>query len=46
MTNPIAFWIIVTIAAALILNFAMGWDAHIFLGRKFLDLIQWIAFWR
>lgn len=21
-------------------------DLHVFLGRKFLELIQWLAFWR
>ncbi|SNS76132.1 hypothetical protein [Tropicimonas sediminicola] len=37
---------------ALLLAFAIGanaafeWNLHIFLGRKFIDAVEWLAFWR
>lgn len=46
MTNRIALWLGFLVMAALALNFALGLDWHIFLGRKFLDLIRLVAVWR
>lgn len=47
MTNAIAVWLFLLIAAAL---FADYWfqdmGGLIFLGAKFGDLIEWLAFWR
>lgn len=47
MTNTLALWLFAIIVAAI------GWDywqndlgVVVFLGRKGLDLLQWIAFWR
>jgi hypothetical protein len=38
LTNLIAFWLIVLILGA--------GAALYFLARKFLDLVEWVAFWR
>ena len=46
MTNVVAYWIAGIILAVLVANFALGLDLHVFLGRRFLDLVQWVAFWR
>ena len=46
MTNSIAIGIVLAVMVALIVNFAMGWEGHIFLGRKLADAIEWLAFWR
>lgn len=47
MTNVIAFWLVVLIAAGLALDFALtGGDGALFLAREGLDLLQWVAFWR
>jgi hypothetical protein len=47
LTNVIAFWLIVLIlgagAADLMLN---DGTALYFIARKFLDLVEWVAFWR
>ncbi|HOZ34111.1 MAG TPA: hypothetical protein PLM52_14640 [Tabrizicola sp.] len=47
MTNVIAFWLAVLIlgagAADLVLNDGLALS---FVLRKFLDLIEWVAFWR
>lgn len=47
MTNRLALVIaclLIGLIAADQLYF--GWDLHIFLGRKFTDFIEYIAFWR
>lgn len=46
MTNRIAIGLALTVVALIALNFAMGWSAHIFLGRKFVALVEWLAIWR
>ena len=46
MTNAVAYWIAGLVLAILVANFALDWQLHVFLGRRFLDLVQWIAFWR
>ena len=47
MTNRLAVWIGLILLAAAIADFALnGGSAVTFLVRKFLDLIEWVAFWR
>ena len=47
MTNRIALWIGLILLAAMIADFALnGGAATRFLSRKFLDLIEWVVFWR
>ncbi len=46
MTNKIALGLGLIIVVFLVLNFIFGWDAHIFLGRKMIELTDWLAFWR
>lgn len=47
MTNTIAIWIIILIAAFLTVDAVLfEWDNSLFLGRKFADLLWWLAFWR
>ena len=46
MTNRIAIWLGLIIAAFVALDIALEWGATLFLARKFLDLIQAIAIWR
>lgn len=47
MTNTIAIWILILIAAFVAVDAAFfAWDLSLFLGRKFADLLWWMAFWR
>ena len=47
MTNRIALWIGLVLLAAIIADLTLnGGAALIFLVRKFLDMIEWVAFWR
>lgn len=47
MTNTIAFWMGLLIAAAIAADWLMqDWAAIFFLGEKLNDLIEWLAFWR
>ncbi len=47
MTNRIAIWLgIVLIALILIDVIGFGAENLVFLGRKFFELIEWLAFWR
>jgi len=47
MTNRIAIGLAVVIAGFLALDaWAFGGSLTVFLGRKGLELIEWIAFWR
>ena len=47
MTNSIAIGLGVMILSALALDFYLyGWDHLIFLAKKGLELIEWLAFWR
>jgi hypothetical protein len=47
LTNVIAFWLVAILIAASIAD-AMLNDAAVlmFAARKFLDLVEWVAFWR
>ena len=47
MTNKIAIFLGLAILLVVALDtFVFHWDLHIFIGRKLLDLISFIAFWR
>lgn len=46
MTNRIAFGLGAFIVLFLALSIGLGLDWHIFLARRFLDLIEWMAVWR
>ena len=46
MSNRTTFGLAFLIAALFALAFLIVDQPHVFLGRKFLDLLQWIAFWR
>ena len=47
MTNKIALGLGLVILAALALDIILyGADTLVFLGKKFADLLQWVAFWR
>nr|WP_309504240.1 glyceraldehyde-3-phosphate dehydrogenase [uncultured Roseovarius sp.] len=47
MTNKIAIGIGLLIVLGLSLDYALqDWGGTVFLGRKFADLIEWLAFWR
>lgn len=47
MTNRIAFGLALLIAAFFGYDaYAMDWQMTVFLGRKGLELIEWLAFWR
>ena len=46
MTNRIAVGLGLVLLGLIALNFALGLEWHIYLGRKFLDLVRLIAFWR
>ena len=47
LTNRIALWIGLILLAGILADLALnGGSALGFLARKFLDLIEWVAFWR
>ena len=47
MTNTIAFWLAMLILGLLALDFfVFEWGSVLFLGRKFLGLVEYVAFWR
>ncbi len=47
MTNRIALWIGLLLLAAISADLALnGGSALVFLLRKFLDMVEWLAFWR
>ena len=47
MTNGIALFVVLLAAAALVADAIFnGWGGSLFLARRFLDLVAWVAFWR
>ncbi|MEL6205119.1 MAG: hypothetical protein AAFR47_07380 [Pseudomonadota bacterium] len=46
MSNSIALWLGFVLLALIGANFWLGWELHVFLGKKGLDAIAWLAFWR
>jgi len=46
LTNTIAIWLGLVIVAAIVADLAVNSGAAFqFLARKFLNLIDWVAFW-
>ncbi|MEL6466725.1 MAG: hypothetical protein AAFQ58_17305 [Pseudomonadota bacterium] len=47
MTNPIALVLAVLIVGAIVADVTLYGTEHlVFLGKKFADLLEWLAFWR
>jgi hypothetical protein len=47
LTNRIALWLALIILAGILADATLnGGAALFFLARKFLDMIEWVAFWR
>ncbi|MBO9449575.1 hypothetical protein J7426_04860 [Tropicibacter sp. R16_0] len=47
MTNQIAVWLAVFILGALMIDITFFGTEHIyFLGKKFFEFLEWLAFWR
>lgn len=46
MTNTIAAAIAGSAAALLALDLVAGWGGAMFLARRFVLLLEWLAFWR
>lgn len=47
MTNPIAIVLGLAIIAAISIDMALFGSEHmIFLGKRFFELLDWVAFWR
>ncbi|MEL0438609.1 hypothetical protein [Phycobacter sp. K97] len=47
MTNPIAIVLGLIIIAAILVDVALFGSEHmIFLGKRFFELLDWVAFWR
>lgn len=47
MTNTLAIWFVIVIAAFLAVDAVIfDWTNSVFLGRKFADVLFWLAFWR
>ena len=47
MTNAIAIGLVLLIGGLIALDLLwFGWDLHIFLGRRFVDLVEYLAIWR
>ncbi len=47
MTNQLAIWLAVLILGAVMLDYALYGTEHLlFLGKKFYEFLDWLAFWR
>ena len=47
MTTRIAIWLALALVAVFVVDaYVFGGSLPVFLGRKGLELIEWIAFWR
>ncbi|MCJ7871938.1 hypothetical protein Q4577_10025 [Marinovum sp. 2_MG-2023] len=47
MTNTIALYLAVFLLAAIGADFYLfGTEHSLFLAKKFLDLLEWLSFWR
>ena len=46
MTNRIALILALAIAALVAFDLALGFGVTLFLARRFLALLDWLAFWR
>ena len=46
MTNRIALVLALALGALIVADLAMGLGASLFLARRFLVVLDWLAFWR
>lgn len=46
MTNRFAIFFGLFIVAVLVADQVFGWGWTLFLAKRFVDLIHWVAFWR
>lgn len=46
MTDKIAIYLGIAFAALIAANFILEWEFEIFLGRKLIELTEYLAFWR
>ncbi|NKX46358.1 hypothetical protein [Roseicyclus persicicus] len=47
MSNGLAIFLAICIAGFLAVDATLfGWDLSVALGRRFADLLGWLAFWR
>jgi len=47
MTNKIAIWLGLLLTIAVLIDVSLWGSEHlIFLGKKFFELLDWVAFWR
>jgi len=46
LTDKIAVYLGLALFAFIAANFILGWELQIFLGRKLLELTEYLAFWR
>jgi len=47
MTNALALWLFALVVGLFALDWYLAdWGASLFLARKGLGLIEWLAFWR
>lgn len=47
MTNQIAVWLGVLILGGIMVDYAFFGTEHLlFLGKKFYEFLEWLAFWR
>jgi len=47
MTNTLAIWLTALVLGLLALDYALAdFGASLFLARKGLELLEWLAFWR
>jgi hypothetical protein len=46
MTNQLALILGALLLIAVALDLVTGFGASLFLARKFVELLQWVAFWR
>lgn len=47
MTNQLAIVLALIIGGIIAADFLVfGWDLHIFLGRRLMQLTEYLAFWR
>jgi len=47
MTNAISIWLGLLIVGFLVLDhYVLDWEVALYLGRKLLEFVEYIAFWR
>jgi len=46
LTDKIAIYLGIAFAALIAANFILEWEIEIFLGRKLIELTEYLAFWR